>query len=390
MRKKNFRFFFAFTIIFFIAIIFPNFSYADDIKLNLGDVIGGQHQTIELGQTIKIAILNLPQVVSGTNNEYYLDLNRLSGGTSDRDKNLETTLMIVTRKDGTCTTVPFSSGRTTNAANAGWGNPSCNFDASSSLFTFAADFNTGKLTIDRNSTIDISYLVVLRTKDYKQQFASDSFTIKAPNETKASFSIESITPNPASPGQTLTITLKNINKDGTYKYGLQGQKPDTKSCSIPKCTLSYNLQATITNPSIVLIIEDPDGNKISTTISIDLKTATPTPTIPPFPPPCLTGDMGADGKCKQITTGLGISIPVDPVGFVKSLFGILLSLSGGIALVLIIMSGYQLMTSQGNPEKVQAAKETLTSAIVGLLFIIFSMVILQIIGVKILEMPWFQ
>lgn len=112
--------------------------------------------------------------------------------------------------------------------------------------------------------------------------------------------------------------------------------------------------------------------------------------IPPFPPPCLTDDMGADGKCEKITTGLGVVIPVDPAGFVKSLFGILLSLSGGIALVLIIFSGYQLMTSQGNPEKVQAAKETLTSAIVGLLFIIFSMVILQIIGVKILKMPWFK
>lgn len=129
----------------------------------------------------------------------------------------------------------------------------------------------------------------------------------------------------------------------------------------------------------------------------------PTPSTP-FPPPCSKGidkngnevvvkdpaDQEKIVKCTSVSTGLGISISTDPTGFIKSLFGILLSLSGGIALILIIVSGYQLMTSQGNPEKVQAAKETLTSAIVGLLFIIFSMVILQIIGVTILEMPWFK
>jgi hypothetical protein len=47
------------------------------------------------------------------------------------------------------------------------------------------------------------------------------------------------------------------------------------------------------------------------------------------------------------------------------------------------------MTSQGNPEKVQAAREQLTSAIVGLLFIIFSLAILTIIGVDILKLPGF-
>ncbi len=45
------------------------------------------------------------------------------------------------------------------------------------------------------------------------------------------------------------------------------------------------------------------------------------------------------------------------------------------------------MASSGNPEKVQAAREQLTSAVVGLLFIIFSITILQVIGVDILHIP---
>ncbi len=41
-------------------------------------------------------------------------------------------------------------------------------------------------------------------------------------------------------------------------------------------------------------------------------------------------------------------ISTKPLDFVKSIFGILLSLSGGIALILIIISGYRIMFSQGN------------------------------------------
>lgn len=72
---------------------------------------------------------------------------------------------------------------------------------------------------------------------------------------------------------------------------------------------------------------------------------------------------------------------------IKKIFAVLLSLSGGIAVLLIIAAGYALITSSGNPEKTQAAKERLTSAIVGLLFIIFSFVILEVIGVSILKIP---
>lgn len=126
-------------------------------------------------------------------------------------------------------------------------------------------------------------------------------------------------------------------------------------------------------------------------------TAAPTKASPP-PPPCSKGldvnnnpttDQKSIVKCTEVDTGLGFAIATDPSGFVKTFFGIILSLSGGIALLLIIISGYQLMFSQGNPEKTQGAKETLTSTIVGLLFIIFSLVILQVVGVDILKIPGF-
>jgi len=72
-----------------------------------------------------------------------------------------------------------------------------------------------------------------------------------------------------------------------------------------------------------------------------------------------------------------------------TVFSIALSIAGVVALGLIIFSGYRLMISQGNPEQVKNAREQLTAAIIGLLFIIFSLVILQIIGFNILKIPGF-
>lgn len=96
-----------------------------------------------------------------------------------------------------------------------------------------------------------------------------------------------------------------------------------------------------------------------------------------------------DIKCAGINTAIG-PIDTEPTAFVRKVFEVVLGLAGGIALVLIMISGYKLMASQGNPEAVQGAREQLTSAIVGLLFIIFSFVILQVVGADILRIPGFQ
>lgn len=93
-------------------------------------------------------------------------------------------------------------------------------------------------------------------------------------------------------------------------------------------------------------------------------------------------------RCLEVNTALG-GFATDPAGFVSRLLGFLLGISGGIALLLIIRAGYQVMTSRGDPEKLGEARERLTSAIVGLLFIIFSLVILEVIGVDILRLPGF-
>ncbi|MBI2028663.1 MAG: hypothetical protein HYT07_03565 [Candidatus Levybacteria bacterium] len=101
-------------------------------------------------------------------------------------------------------------------------------------------------------------------------------------------------------------------------------------------------------------------------------------------------DENDDNKiCRTINTAIG-GISTQPKDFVTRIYSIVLGLAGGIALILIILSGYRFIASQGNPEALQAARGQLLSAIIGLLFIIFSFVILQVIGVDILHIPGFN
>lgn len=114
----------------------------------------------------------------------------------------------------------------------------------------------------------------------------------------------------------------------------------------------------------------------------------PDPTEPEQPPlPCAKVDQ--KGYC-IVETGLGINISTDPAGFIKSIFSFILGISGGIALLLIIYSGYKLMATRGEPETLKAARDQLIAAIIGLVFIIFSLVILEVIGVDILKIPGFN
>lgn len=106
---------------------------------------------------------------------------------------------------------------------------------------------------------------------------------------------------------------------------------------------------------------------------------------PPPSPPCKTW---SNGQCTTFASALG-DFATNPAGFIQTIFAILLSVSGGIALLLIIKAGYQLMASQGKPEQIQNGRDQLIAAIVGLVFLIFAFVFLQLIGVDIFHIPGF-
>jgi hypothetical protein len=104
--------------------------------------------------------------------------------------------------------------------------------------------------------------------------------------------------------------------------------------------------------------------------------------------------MNARDACKECQSKPGLwtavgCIPTTYQGITSSIIKIGLSVAGGVALLMILAAAFTLTTSQGEPKAVTEAKDQLTAAVIGLLFIIFSVTILQFIGVKILQLPGF-
>lgn len=98
--------------------------------------------------------------------------------------------------------------------------------------------------------------------------------------------------------------------------------------------------------------------------------------------------------CKGCFNGGGAWTAIGCVGeggnpsvFITKLVDIGIGLGGGVAFLLILVSGFQTIVSAGNPEKLHAAKELMTAAISGLLLIIFSIFLLRLIGVEIFQLP---
>lgn len=92
----------------------------------------------------------------------------------------------------------------------------------------------------------------------------------------------------------------------------------------------------------------------------------------------------------KVWTAIGcIHTGDDPAQFLTVVLNLGIGIAGGIAFLLILFGGLQIMTSAGNPEQLNAGRELVTSAITGLLLIIFSIFLLQFIGINIIGIPGF-
>lgn len=105
-------------------------------------------------------------------------------------------------------------------------------------------------------------------------------------------------------------------------------------------------------------------------------------------------------KCKACVEppdghgGMWTAIGCLPVGglevFLKDyLFVFGIGIAGGIAFLYFLYGTFLFLTSAGNAETVAQAKEIIVSALSGLLFIIFSILLLKIVGGDILRIPGF-
>ncbi len=68
------------------------------------------------------------------------------------------------------------------------------------------------------------------------------------------------------------------------------------------------------------------------------------------------------------------------VCIVNTIITLTLSVVGGLAFLLLILGAYRVLTSAGNPEGLNEGRDIIIAAITGLVFVVFSVTILRIIG----------
>src|SRR3989344_3231229 len=79
-------------------------------------------------------------------------------------------------------------------------------------------------------------------------------------------------------------------------------------------------------------------------------------------------------------TALG-EIPTNPQALAAKILQIATGVGGGIALILMVIGSIRVLTSSGDQQKLSGGRDMIVAAIAGLLFLIFSVLILRFIGV---------
>ena len=111
---------------------------------------------------------------------------------------------------------------------------------------------------------------------------------------------------------------------------------------------------------------------------------------------CKSLDPSYQSKClqcnsdnKHVLTAIGC-VPTDFMAIIRDyIFKTGIGIAVGIAFLYFLYGTFNVLTSAGNPEKIEEAKQIITSSLTGLLLIIFSVFLLGVIGVDVLGLPGF-
>src|SRR3989344_3719195 len=96
--------------------------------------------------------------------------------------------------------------------------------------------------------------------------------------------------------------------------------------------------------------------------------------------------QAANCAADEVVTDLGC-VPQDPVGFVEKFYGYGLGLIGFVAILFMIIGGYNIMMSRGSFERLELGKSFIYYSIAGLILAILGFVFIQIVTGQILRIP---
>lgn len=166
----------------------------------------------------------------------------------------------------------------------------------------------------------------------------------------------------------LSFSVTNVFAQGTYRCNYNS---DGTCGTVSNCESGYHADPNFCSqnvPTCVILQQQPRN--------------------------CIKDNTDITTTCSNGGTGINTAIGCIPIDNTNALIGFILrfavGIGGGIAFLLILVAGFQIMTSRGDPNQLKAGQELMTSAIAGLLLLIFSLVILRIIGFDILGITVFK
>ncbi|MDP2670943.1 MAG: hypothetical protein Q8P13_00520 [bacterium] len=128
-----------------------------------------------------------------------------------------------------------------------------------------------------------------------------------------------------------------------------------------------------------------DSISCQTALTISLVSDQKELDVPPVPQTLDAAFGSPTGDCDKVSLGF-TSCPTVK-GFVQGMLSLFLGLVGGISFLVLLYGGIRLVSSQGDPKALQETRGVITAAITGLLFAIFAVFLLRLIGITVLGLP---
>ncbi len=269
---------------------------------------------------------------------------------------------------------------------------------------FAVEIDCSKLLKDR-SFKEGNYQIWISEVGKDTKVASASFSVTATtSDIEVTFTNTGWTP-----ADNITVKLDKVS-DAQYLFYVDNQDPEAGG----SCVDVHN--GSIIRPlgqyykgSHTLTVYDVRGwvfgnvgcNKGSRVAQRTFRIAEdgsggPGPVIPPQTKLTINlsdvrGNQSKGELCnndKGLETAIGC-VPTDPTAFVQGFLKLAVGAGGGIALLIMVFGAFRMITSAGNPDSLKEGHDMFINAVIGLLFVIFSTLLLKIIGVDILGLGRF-
>jgi len=177
-------------------------------------------------------------------------------------------------------------------------------------------------------------------------------------------------------------TTFEAKKETTYEISIV--ETANKNYQFPGCSASFIAQAFCEDETCDEVKTDASGNALVRDFELCEQILDPGERN--LCKACFGGDDN-DGNA-GVWTAIGC-IPAKPESIIKTFITIAISAAGGATFLLILAGAFRLSVSQGDPQATKEAKEQITAALTGLVFILLSITMLRFIGVTLFEIPGF-